>query len=410
MIKLYPYQLNALDKLSTGKILNGGVGSGKSLTALAYYYICNGGSRSYLTGGKYVKMKNPKDLYIITTAQKRENLEWEHELIPFFISSSEEINLYSNKVVIDSWNNIKKYKDVYGAFFIFDEQRVTGSGVWVKSFLNIARKNEWIILSATPGDTWIDYCPVFVANGFYKNKTDFCRQHAVYSYYTSYPRIDHYVNQGRLLKLKNYILVDMDFKRETKPHHEYVKVYYDILKYKTLLKERWNPYTNAPIQNASELCYTMRKIVNSDVSRQVSLLEILEDHDRAIIFYNFDYELDILKSLNYGPNKVVAEYNGHQHDRLPTCEKWVYLVNYAAGNAGWNCVTTDTIIFFSQNYSYKVMIQSAGRIDRVNTEYRDLYYYHLISDSGIDRAIRKTLLNKQKFNETKYISKLYGGS
>ena len=73
----------------------------------------------------------PKDLYIITTAKKRDTLEWEGELSPFLLSTNPDVNLYQNKVVIDSWNNISKYKDITDAFFIFDEQRVVGSGTWV---------------------------------------------------------------------------------------------------------------------------------------------------------------------------------------------------------------------------------------------------------------------------------------
>lgn len=405
-IKLFDYQIKAIQQLDNGKILNGGVGSGKSLTALGYYYTQQGGLIEDLTSGDMGDMKNPRDLYIITTAQKRNTFEWDKELAHFLITKHPEVAYYPNhKVVIDSWNNIKKYQNVYGAFFIFDEQRVCGYGAWTKAFLNIARKNRWILLSATPGDTWSDYIPVFIANGFYRNKTEFLRQHAIYSRYTKYPKIERYVDTGILLRYKQDLLVDMDFHRETKSHHEDIYVRYDISAYKDLTRSRWNPYTNEPIINAAELCYTWRKIVNSDVSRQIALLELFEKHPKMIVFYNFDYELDILKSLYYGDGVEVAEYNGHKHEPLPEGESWVYLVNYAAGNAGWNCITTDTIVFYSQNYSYKVMQQAAGRTDRLNTPYRDLYYYHLKTRSGIDLAISRALTEKRNFNESRYLSR-----
>ena len=399
-ISLYDYQLEAVEKMKNGCILCGGVGSGKSRTAIAYYYKEQGG---ILGTNSYVKMTNPKDLYIITTALKRDKKEWEGELVPFLISTNPEVSMYSHKVVVDSWNNITKYKDVYGAFFIFDEQRVVGSGAWVKAFLNIARKNKWILLSATPGDTWKDYIPVFVANGFYRNKTEFVREHVIYSQFTKYPKIDRYINTSKLIRLKNDILVTMDFNRVTVSHHEDVFVKYDIAKYKDAGKNRWDPFKNEPIINAAGLCYVWRKIVNSDDSRQVALLELFEKHPKMIVFYNFDYELDILKGLYYGEKVEIAEWNGHKHQPIPTCKSWIYLVQYSAGCEGWNCITTDTIVFYSQNYSYKVMVQAAGRIDRLNTPYTDLYYYHLKSHSGIDLAISRALSKKQQFNEGKYV-------
>ena len=377
----------------------GGVGSGKSRTSLAYYYKEQGGR---LGTKSYVDMKNPRDLYIITTARKRDTKEWEGELVPFLLTTNPEVAYYKNKVVVDSWNNIGKYKDVHGAFFIFDEQRVVGSGAWVKAFLNIARKNKWILLSATPGDTWSDYIPVFVANGFYKNKTEFIREHVIYSRFTKYPKIDRFINTGRLIRLRNDILVTMDFKRQTVAHHEDVYCKYDVAKYKDVSKLRWDPYKNEPIINAAGLCYVWRKIVNTDDSRQVALLELFEKHPKMIIFYNFNHELDILKEVFGNVACEVAEWNGHTHQPIPEGRSWVYLVQYTAGAEGWNCITTDTIVFYSQNYSYKVMQQAAGRIDRLNTRFVDLYYYHLKSRSGIDLAISRALSQKRNFNEGKY--------
>ena len=399
-IDLYDYQFEAVKKMKNGCILCGGVGSGKSRTALAYYYICNGGE---LGTENYVPMGDPpKDLYIITTARKRDTFEWEGEMSPFLLSTHKGVNLYSNKVIIDSWNNIKKYTDVKDAFFIFDEQRVVGSGAWVKSFLTIAKYNEWILLSATPGDKWEDYIPVFIANGFYKNKSQFTREHIVYKRFAKFPVVDRHLNIGRLIRLRNNILVNMDFQRPTISHHEDIYVKYDVGKYKDICRDRWNIWKNEPLRSAGEYCYALRKVVNTDESRQTALLELLEKHPKAIIFYNFDYELEILKNLYYGEGVEIAEWNGHAHQPIPESDKWIYLVQYTAGAEGWNCIKTDTIIFYSQNYSYKVMVQSSGRIDRLNTPYTDLYFYHMKSRSGIDLAISRALSDKKKFNETSF--------
>lgn len=407
-IELRDYQSQAIQHMKNGCILCGGVGSGKSRTALAYYYIQNDGVLGWenIDGGYTPMPDPPKDLYIITTARKRDTLEWEGELSPFLLSTNPQVNLYSNTIVVDSWNNIKKYAEITDAFFIFDEQRLVGSGAWVKAFLKIAKHNLWILLSATPGDTWQDYIPVFIANGFYKNRTEFTREHIVYSRFSKYPKIERYLNTGRLIRERNSILVNMDFQRQTVSHHEDVYVSYDVEKYKDASRTRWNPYKNEPIMNAGELCYVWRKIVNSSEARQVALLEIVEKHPRAIIFYSFDYEVEILRAIfkNYPEeNFEIAEWNGHYHQPIPETKSWVYLVQYNAGAEGWNCVKTDTIIFYSQNYSYKIMQQAAGRIDRLNTPYKDLYYYHLKSRSGIDLAISRALKNKKDFNESRFV-------
>ncbi len=403
-IHLYDHQLEALEKMSNGCILCGDVGTGKSITSIAYYYIEQGGK---VNTDKYVWMKKPpKDLYIITTARKRDTFEWEGELAWFLLSTNPEVNAYKNKVVVDSWNNIGKYVDVENAFFIFDEQRLVGSGAWVKAFYKIAKKNKWILLTATPGDSWMDYIPVFVANGFYKNKTQFVNEHVVYNWRNkNYPQIERFMNVRRLIRLREKILVDMVFERHTVRHVEDVYTTYDISAYKEAGRSRWDPFKDEPITNASGLCYVWRKIVNSSESRQTALLEIFEDHPKMIVFYNFDYELDILKGLYYGDNVEIAEWNGHKHQPVPTSDSWVYLVQYTSGCEGWNCIVTDTIVFYSQSYSYKVLAQAMGRIDRLNTPFRDLYYFNLKSRSGIDLAISRALREKKTFNEGRYVEK-----
>lgn len=403
-VTLFDYQLDAIKRMKNGCILCGGVGSGKSLTAIAYYYLQNGGDIESLQGGEYIPMDDPpKDLYIITTARKRDTMEWEKEMAHFLISPVEGAGIYRHKVTIDSWNNVHKYSDVKDAFFIFDEQRVVGNGIWVRKFLKIARNNKWVLLSATPGDTWQDYIPVFIANGFYKHRAEFSKEHLVYSRFSKFPKVERYLNTGRLVRLRNGILVTMDFHRETVAHHEDIFVNYDAALYKEMMKNRWDIWENKPIENAVGLCCALRKIVNSDESRQLAVLEIHEKHPKIIIFYNFDYELELLKSLGYCAGTEIAEWNGHRHQPIPDGDKWVYLVQYNAGAEGWNCIRTDTILFFSQNYSYKVMVQSSGRIDRLNTPFRDLYYYHLKSRSSIDLAIGKALKEKKNFNEGRFV-------
>jgi len=387
-ISLYEHQRAAVNKLDSGKILCGGVGTGKSRTALAYYFEKECGGK--LESAK-PKMKMLINLYIITTARKRDTKEWEDECSPF--------NIDKELVTVDSWNNVSKYKDVTGSFFIFDEQRVVGKGQWVKAFLKIARNNRWILLSATPGDTWSDYIPVFIANGYFRNRSEFIRNHVVYDpYITKFPKVKGYRGQGYLLRLRNDILVDMKFARHTVSHEEPMTVDYDRELYKKVMKDRWNPYKNEPIPTAAELCYVLRRVTNSHQSRIDAVVNISKKRKRIIVFYNFDYELDILKNAKYKKGTVVAEWNGHKHEPIPKTDRWVYLVQYTAGAEGWNCIETDTIVFYSQSYSYKTTVQASGRIDRLNTPFVDLYFYKIKSRSSIDLAISRALRNKKDFN------------
>ena len=400
---LYDFQMEAVEKSFVGCVLNGDVGTGKSRTGLFVYFKDQGG---WIEGSDYTPMENPKDLIILTTAMKRDRREWESELTWYRLSTDPKLNYYANKVIVDSWNNIKKYKDYTGCYFLFDEDRIRGSGTWTKTFLKITKNNDWIMLSATPGDDWLDYWALFVANGFYRNKSDFIDKHVNYDpRCRNYPRITGYRNIERLTRLRDKILIDMTIERHTKPRHEDVYCSYDIPLYKDVMRRRWDPYRDEPIQQASSLCYILRRIVNSDETRQVKLLELLEDHPKAIVFYNFDYEREILLNLGYEEGTEIAEWSGHAHQDLPTGDRWVYLVQYTAGCEGWCAITTDTMIFFSQNYSYTVMKQAEGRINRLNTKFVDLYYYHLKSRSGIDLAISKALKEKKRFNEGRWVER-----
>lgn len=389
-LSLYDHQLSALDKLESGSILCGGVGSGKSRTALAYYYLKEGKGSLDINGhGNVRKMKKCLPLYIITTAHKRDLCEWESEAryFPYV------------EPIVDSWNNIQKYKDVENAFFIFDEQRVVGYGAWSKAFIRISRSNRWILLSATPGDTWMDYVPVFIANGFYHNKTDFVRRHVVYSRFARYPKVEKYVGVDVLERHRQSILVQMPDSRPTISHHEYVRVPYDAVLSNRVIKERWDVFNKQPLKDAGSMCLALRRIANAEPKRLEKAIDIIRSSGRCIVFYNFNYELDMLKESLEKSGIGYSEWNGHRHEELPTGDRWAYLVQYTAGAEGWNCTSTDSVLFYSQNYSYKIMQQAAGRIDRMNTPFRDLYYYHLMSSSPIDISIKRAIDSKKNFNE-----------
>jgi hypothetical protein len=384
-MELYPHQQKALEKLHNGSILWGGVGTGKSRVAIEYYR----------------RNESPKDVYVITTAKKRDSLDWEGEAVRIGLGKTRDATLHGI-LRVDSWNNIGKYTEVKDALFIFDEQRLVGSGTWVRSFLKITRGNTWILLSATPGDTWMDYIPVLVANNFYRNRTEFLREHVVFSPYTKFPKVLRYVNTGRLVKQRNQILVEMPYKRETTREHIKIKVDYDKKLLNRVVKDRWHVYEERPLRDVAELFLVMRKVVNSSPSRMEAIHQLMEKHPRLIVFYNFDFELESLRSL--ATSITLAEWNGHKHEPLPETERWVYLVQYMAGAEGWNCRETDAMVFYSLTYSYKLFHQAQGRIDRLNTAFLNLFFYTLISEAQIDVQISRSLSAKKNFNE-KTVSK-----
>lgn len=442
MVELFPHQRKAVDELRNASILWGDVGTGKSITAMAYY----------------VERESPRDVIVITTAKKRDSLDWQRDAARFAVGRTRESTAHG-VLTVDSWNNVGNYTDVEGAFFIFDEQRIVGSGEWTKAFISIARKNHWILLTATPGDTWLDYIPVFVAAGYFKNRTDFLRNHVVFNRFSKFPKVDRYTGVGTLAKLRDQMLVEMPYDRHTIRKTEIVEVKHDEPKFERVLKERWHVFENRPLKDVAELFLVMRKVVNSDTSRLDSIRDLMDLHPKLIVFYNFDYELEMLRSLGNSsrsgsdtpsstltgsgsselatglsgsntpakdlsglklanterqPQGIptvnstvsIAEWNGHKHEPIPTSDRWVYLVQYQAGAEGWNCTETDAMVFYSLTYSYKLWHQAHGRIDRLNTPFQTLYYYVFMSNSVIDKAIWRSLMGKKSFNESRFLSKI----
>lgn len=351
-----------------------------------------------------MKKEAPADVYVITTAKKRDSLDWEAEAVKFGISTNRDLSS-AGLLTVDSWNNVSKYEGVEDAFFIFDEQRLVGAGSWVKSFFRIARKNRWILLTATPGDTWIDYVPVFVANGLYRNKTQFAREHVLYAPYSRYPRIVKYLEVETLEKYRNMLLVEMPYERHTTRVIKDVICQYDLEKFNQVMKKRWHVYDSRPLKDIAEMGRVLRRVVNSDPSRLEMLMEVLGRHNKAIVFYNFDYELEILKSWCDENGIHWTEWNGHNHQEPPTDEPWIYLVQYMAGSEGWNCTYSDTICFYSLTYSHRQFMQAQGRIDRLDTPYETLYYYVFKSNSMIDKAIWNAISHKKRFNERTWLVK-----
>jgi hypothetical protein len=359
----------------------GDVGSGKSIAALAY-----------------AAEKHPeKQIIVITTAKKRDSGEWYADAMKMSLRQ---------ELVVDSWNQIKQYID-RDAFFIFDEQKVVGAGAWVDAFLKITKNVDWILLSATPADTWTDLVPVFLANGFFKNKTEFNNRHVVFSRFVKYPKVDRYVDDWYLYQLREKIYVEMYLERHTTRVEHIVPVEFDLKEQQQIYRDRWNPYENVPVKDAGDMMRLLRTSSNTHPSRLDNLEKICAKHPRVIVFYNHNPELALLRTMMTRLDIPVAEWNGHYHQPIPPTERWLYLVQYSAGSEGWNCVSTDTEVFFSLPYSYKQFHQAKGRIDRMNTPYETMNYYVFKSRSIIDQAVWKALHRKKNFQASAFAKKAW---
>ena len=400
-----PEQIQAVRQLQNGSILAGGVGSGKTLTSLAWYLtsVCN--AASFKKGGSLAKkkVKGSPTLYVITTAKKRDSLEWEEEAARLGMSTDPACSFTGSSIVVDSWNNIGKYSDREHAVFFFDEQRASGSGRWVKEFLKITKKNTWLLLSATPGDVWMDYLPVFMAHGFFRTRTEFMEDHVIFDRFAKYPKVKRYIGEAKLQRLRRSILVEMPVERHTTRERETVYCNYDRELYKWVVKNRMDPWTEEPLRDAGGVCRILRKVVSDNDWRSEQAKRILSSNERVIVFYNYNYELDRILAVAKSLGLLTAQWNGHRHDAIPAEPRWVYICQYTSAAEGWNCTSTDTVLFWSLNYSWRVTEQCEGRIDRLNTPYSRLKYYFLESDSSIDKAVRQSLSSKKVFNERAFV-------
>lgn len=404
-VDLRPHQLEVLNKIHNGCILRGGVGSGKSITILTYFFTRVMKGSLVLNGmGEVEPFQHPdiNKLLIITPAKKRNDLEWERECTRFSLDKNPEVSFGGVQVIVDSWHNIMKYEDIENAFVIFDEQKLIGNGPWVKAFYKIAKRNPWVVLSATPGDTWMEFIPIFVANGYYKNRTQFIDRHVVFSSWSKFPKVERYLESSRLYHIRDKVVVDMPYERHTTRHVRFIPTDHDRDRYQMVSKQRWNVWEDEPMQNITQLIYGLRRVVNEDQTRRDELYRLLGKHPRLIIFYNFTYELDQLREFLTSKDVIFAEWNGQKHEPIPNTERWAYLVQYTAGAEAWNCTTTNAMVFYSLQYSWKVFEQCQGRIDRLDTPFTDLYYYVLRSNSVIDGSIWKALQTKGKFQEKKF--------
>jgi hypothetical protein len=350
MIELMEHQLDAVNNLGNGKVLWGVTGSGKSAVVLEYY----------------MRNEAPRPIIVITTAKKRDSLDWYGEAAKFGVSVEPQFSR-AGAITVDSWNNIKNYRGVVGAFFVFDEQRVVG-------------------------------------HGYYTNITDFKLQHVVYEPFTTFPKVKMYLDESRLEKLRNDVLVEMPYQAYTKRVKNYMPVSYDKDLFDQVWDKRWHVYEDRPLKDAAERWRVGRRVVNSDQSRVEFIWDLIHKgvHDKVIVFYNFDYELEILRGL--ADMFVVAEWNGHRKNLVPDEGPWIYLVQYNSGAEGWNCTTANAMVFYSMTYSYRTFIQAQGRIDRLDTPFKTLYYYVLVADCITDKAVKRALDQKKNFNERRFVA------
>ena len=207
------------------------------------------------------------------------------------------------------------------------------------------------------------------------------------------------------MRNRRQILVPMVYKKVTERKRQLIYSEYNTDNYHKIMKERWNIFEDKPIENASELLQIIRKTVATDPDRKLNAKIMMDAHDRLIIFYNYNYERDVLIEIAEELGKEYFEWNGHAHEDIPDQEQWLYFVQYTAGAEGWNCISTNVIMFYSVNYSFRYMEQAEGRIDRINTPYNVLEYYYLTSHSQIEKDILSTVNRKKNFNASAWVER-----
>lgn len=369
------YQKRAINQMHNGCILCGGVGAGKSLTSLGYI------DKVYPSG----------TVYIITPARKRNTGEWFDDI--------RKNDMDETRFVVDSWNNLSKYKDVKDAFFLFDEQKVSGKGTWAKSLIRIAKSNQWILLSATPGDTYDDYATVLIANGFVRNRTTWYDEYCVTKSQPFFHIVDH-KNKDVIDMMIRRIFIKMDYQSDKKRIERVIPIQARSAgEEKEILMTHKAPGAQMPFTTFAAAIAYVRMNCYDKSKKTEALRKIIEKHKKIIVFYNFLSEKLEIERAAIDANVTINFYNGQRHDPIPDTDEWVYGVQYNSGAEAWNCITTNAMVFYSPNYSYKTMEQAHGRIDRVNSPYECLYYYMLLNELNIDNKVMNALSSKKDFNE-----------
>lgn len=141
-----------------------------------------------------------------------------------------------------------------------------------------------------------------------------------------------------------------------------------------------------------------RQLCNSKDKQQAFIDLINSINDRVVVFYNFDSELDTLKTLV--KDRPIAEVNGHTnteqiyHDN----DNCVLFVQYQAGARGLNLQDGNKIIYYSLTLSSDLFEQSKKRIHRIGTKY-PCFYWILQTKDSVEESIYKSLNRQEDYNE-----------
>lgn len=388
---LYNFQRQLLNSIEENYIIAADTGTGKTMMAIHHYLKHNTG----------------EPLLILAPPQKIKEGGWQRELD--FVASHYNIeipyDIISYGVLSKRW---KEYKDW---FLVMDECHYVKNPTSQrgKAAINLTKQStNFLLLSATPSSNgWGDTIAYMIMFGYYKNKTQFLKEHAVYN------RIDYgngpvnvvsdYRDQEKLqklyqsfsIKLAKEDCLDLPPLVFEKVHFKPSKEYNIIKKDRVLGEELFD--------NISKLQHGLRFYANQADKLKYTEMLLEGTEENVIIFYNYKQENEELKKIAKKLKKKVFEVSGSKTN-LPDKEKWtslknsVTIVQYQAGAAGIELQYANIVIFHTPTYSYQDYEQALGRAYR-NGQTKKVTVYQYITKNTIETSIYQALAAKKDFTE-----------
>ncbi len=403
-MKLYPYQIKALENMPSKAIFHWDLGTGKTVASLAHYE-------------RYARHL---PLLVIAPASKVRTGDWEQEAKEWFGDDMPEMTVVSYEKVSRTgkkYPNWFEYSPQHGGnryAIIADEchRLKSATSKANRALKEITLGGEFFIgLSGTPmPNGWIDFAGYSKIFGFTKGVTEFKNKYCNIQTYKGWPEIVGYRNVDELDTQWHEISRYLSRAEATDlPDQQFITVNINKIprEYFRLKLERTTKYGEF-IDNASKLAHAMRQATTE--ARLDHLDSILSDTtDNAVIFYNYISERNAILELlrKNHKDKKVFRMDGDKHEApskadWPGVENSVTVAHYKSASTGVELQYANVTIYFSPTYSYADYAQSIGRTHR-NGQTKKCAFYCFIMKGTIDYAVWQCLKDKKDFQAELYV-------